>query len=187
MYIWNAIQSKHVSKWPFCHLQRRWRTKCPCFQEIPNSNSFCTSSSKFSSTVLICRTYLPCSDVLSGSNGLTPSFRSLQDAWDAEWDHLAWSDEAQRLARVSSVEPPEFVTICPRAGWEGSGLAAGTLLRRICSGNCYRYIRFLTLVLELWYLQKLLEFDPVKRITAKDALRHPYFDDLDKTQFATTM
>lgn len=30
-------------------------------------------------------------------------------------------------------------------------------------------------------LQKLLYYDPKKRISAKRALEHPFFDDLDKT------
>lgn len=29
-------------------------------------------------------------------------------------------------------------------------------------------------------MQKMLDYDPAKRITAKDALDHPYFDDLEK-------
>eukprot|EP00761_Pharyngomonas_kirbyi_P013254 gb/GECH01013281.1/.p1 GENE.gb/GECH01013281.1/~~gb/GECH01013281.1/.p1 ORF type:complete len:306 (+),score=55.91 gb/GECH01013281.1/:1-918(+) len=32
-------------------------------------------------------------------------------------------------------------------------------------------------------LEKMLEYDPAKRITAKDALNHPYFDDLDKSLY----
>ncbi|CAI7757783.1 unnamed protein product [Closterium sp. NIES-53] len=31
-------------------------------------------------------------------------------------------------------------------------------------------------------LKQCLEYDPAKRITAKDALQHPYFDDFDKSQ-----
>jgi len=30
-------------------------------------------------------------------------------------------------------------------------------------------------------LQKTLVYEPSKRISAKEALRHPYFQDLDKT------
>ena len=30
----------------------------------------------------------------------------------------------------------------------------------------------------------MLEFDPAKRIHATEALEHPYFADLEKTQFA---
>ena len=33
-------------------------------------------------------------------------------------------------------------------------------------------------------LQQMLEFDPAKRIHATEALEHPYFADLEKTQFA---
>jgi len=29
----------------------------------------------------------------------------------------------------------------------------------------------------------MLNYDPSARITAEDALNHPYFDDLDKSQF----
>lgn len=29
-------------------------------------------------------------------------------------------------------------------------------------------------------MQKMFEYDPAKRVTAKDAISHPYFDDLDK-------
>ena len=32
-------------------------------------------------------------------------------------------------------------------------------------------------------LSKLLVYDPAKRIHATDALNHPYFDSLDKSQF----
>lgn len=32
-------------------------------------------------------------------------------------------------------------------------------------------------------LIKMLQYDPARRITAKAALNHPYFDDLDKSQF----
>ena len=32
-------------------------------------------------------------------------------------------------------------------------------------------------------LSKMIQLDPCKRISAKAALNHPYFDDLDKTQF----
>ena len=33
-------------------------------------------------------------------------------------------------------------------------------------------------------MAKMLEYDPAKRIHATDALNHPYFDTLDKAQFA---
>jgi cyclin-dependent kinase len=29
---------------------------------------------------------------------------------------------------------------------------------------------------------KMMAYDPAKRISAKDALNHPYFDDLDKDE-----
>ena len=32
-------------------------------------------------------------------------------------------------------------------------------------------------------LSQMLQYDPAKRIHATDALKHPYFDNLDKTQF----
>jgi len=32
-------------------------------------------------------------------------------------------------------------------------------------------------------LSKMLNYDPSARITAEDALLHPYFDDLDKSKF----
>eukprot|EP00270_Netrium_digitus_P009733 TRINITY_DN2979_c0_g1_i1.p1 TRINITY_DN2979_c0_g1~~TRINITY_DN2979_c0_g1_i1.p1 ORF type:complete len:309 (+),score=70.09 TRINITY_DN2979_c0_g1_i1:479-1405(+) len=32
-------------------------------------------------------------------------------------------------------------------------------------------------------MEKMLQYDPAKRISAKEALQHPYFDDLDKSQF----
>ncbi|MCO5547596.1 hypothetical protein L7F22_001047 [Adiantum nelumboides] len=32
-------------------------------------------------------------------------------------------------------------------------------------------------------LAKMLQYDPSKRITAKEALQHPFFDDVDKSQF----
>jgi cyclin-dependent kinase len=32
-------------------------------------------------------------------------------------------------------------------------------------------------------LQRMLQFNPAKRISAKAALQHPFFDDLDKSQF----
>jgi hypothetical protein len=32
-------------------------------------------------------------------------------------------------------------------------------------------------------LQRMLMFDPAKRVSAKVALHHPFFDDLDKSQF----
>jgi serine/threonine protein kinase len=32
-------------------------------------------------------------------------------------------------------------------------------------------------------LSKMVVYDPCKRISAKAALNHPYFDDLDKSQF----
>jgi len=34
-------------------------------------------------------------------------------------------------------------------------------------------------------LGKMLEYDPAKRISAKRAMNHPYFDSLDKTQYST--
>ena len=30
----------------------------------------------------------------------------------------------------------------------------------------------------------MLVYEPAKRISAKQALRHPYFDDLDKSEYA---
>jgi serine/threonine protein kinase len=33
------------------------------------------------------------------------------------------------------------------------------------------------------FLQKMLQYEPAKRISAKAALHHAYFDDLDKSQF----
>ena len=32
-------------------------------------------------------------------------------------------------------------------------------------------------------LGKMIQLDPAKRISAKRALEHPFFDDLDKSQF----
>lgn len=32
-------------------------------------------------------------------------------------------------------------------------------------------------------LSRMIVYDPYKRISAKQALHHPYFDDLDKSQF----
>jgi serine/threonine protein kinase len=32
-------------------------------------------------------------------------------------------------------------------------------------------------------LSKMIVYDPCRRISAKNALNHPYFDDLDKSQF----
>ena len=32
-------------------------------------------------------------------------------------------------------------------------------------------------------LEKMIQLDPCKRISAKQALNHPFFDDLDKSQF----
>lgn len=32
-------------------------------------------------------------------------------------------------------------------------------------------------------MSKMLQYDPAKRIHATEALRHPYFDSLEKTQF----
>jgi len=32
-------------------------------------------------------------------------------------------------------------------------------------------------------MAKMVVYDPYKRISAKQALNHPYFDDLDKSQF----
>ena len=31
--------------------------------------------------------------------------------------------------------------------------------------------------------KKMIQLDPCKRISAKQALNHPFFDDLDKSQF----
>jgi serine/threonine protein kinase len=31
--------------------------------------------------------------------------------------------------------------------------------------------------------QKMLRYAPQERISAKEALKHPYFDDLDKTKY----
>lgn len=31
-------------------------------------------------------------------------------------------------------------------------------------------------------MQQMLQYDPSKRISAKKAMEHPYFDDLDKTR-----
>ena len=33
-------------------------------------------------------------------------------------------------------------------------------------------------------MSKMLQYDPAKRIHATEALKHPYFDTLDKSQFA---
>ena len=33
------------------------------------------------------------------------------------------------------------------------------------------------------YVQRMLRFNPSERISAKDALNHPYVDDLDKSQY----
>jgi cyclin-dependent kinase len=41
----------------------------------------------------------------------------------------------------------------------------------------------LSLVQHISVLQKMLQYEPAKRISAKAALHHPYFDDLDKSQF----
>ena len=32
-------------------------------------------------------------------------------------------------------------------------------------------------------LSRMIVYDPYKRISAKQALNHPYFDDIDKSQF----
>lgn len=42
---------------------------------------------------------------------------------------------------------------------------------------------FWTLNCYCWLMQKMLQFDPAERISAKAALDHPYFDSLDKSQF----
>lgn len=36
------------------------------------------------------------------------------------------------------------------------------------------------LVVNLSLLQKMLEYEPAKRISAKKALEHPYFNDVNK-------
>ena len=36
-------------------------------------------------------------------------------------------------------------------------------------------------------LEKFLAYDPKNRITAKDSLNHPYFDDLDKEYYSNGM
>lgn len=33
------------------------------------------------------------------------------------------------------------------------------------------------------FLQKMLQYNPANRISAKAAMEHPYFDSLDKSQF----
>lgn len=40
---------------------------------------------------------------------------------------------------------------------------------------------FITLIVEQKCLQQMLQYDPSKRISAKKAMDHPYFDDLNKT------
>lgn len=36
------------------------------------------------------------------------------------------------------------------------------------------------LIFGLWLLQKMLRYEPSKRISAKEAMEHPYFDGIDK-------
>jgi serine/threonine protein kinase len=44
----------------------------------------------------------------------------------------------------------------------------------------HQYIAILPSVSFL--MQRCLQYEPAKRISAKDAMIHPYFDDLDKSQ-----
>ena len=36
---------------------------------------------------------------------------------------------------------------------------------------------------ELKHLQKMLQYEPSKRISAKKAMEHPYFDDVNKASY----
>jgi len=43
--------------------------------------------------------------------------------------------------------------------------------------NCISRLNIISL-LNVYLLQQMLRYDPSKRITAADAMKHPYFDDL---------
>ena len=58
--------------------------------------------------------------------------------------------------------------------------ASGSFMMALFPHAIVMYLKDFYLVVNL---QNMMLYNPSKRISAKAALHHPYFDDLDKSQF----
>lgn len=67
-----------------------------------------------------------------------------------------------------------------RGGPPGDPTSLVYVSSRLISDDAY--VSAPTSILNLLLPQRMLQFDPAKRIHATEALKHPYFDTLDKTQ-----
>lgn len=109
-----------------------------------------------------------------------PGVSSLRD-WH---EYPKW--KAQNLARVVPSLNPEGVDLlsvsCILMSISFAVLLKTYSLESHTWFNCMR-ICVLNAVEYHVVVQKMLQYDPANRISAKDALDHPYFDSLDKMQF----
>ncbi|THU57429.1 hypothetical protein C4D60_Mb03t03440 [Musa balbisiana] len=87
---------------------------------------------------------------------------------------LARSKQINELARVSTVEPQEPVISRAYSGRQWVRLAFGEWLRFLNSGIPHKINK-----LHL----KMLQYQPSKRISAKKAMEHPYFAEVNKASY----